>query len=81
MLKKFLAFALFAYYMLAVRNADYLFAVQERSLFLFDSQFFDMTMVKPGALMTYVGCFLTQFFHYPALGSCILIAIWLLTFF
>ncbi len=81
MLKNSLAFALFAYYMLAVRNADYLFAVQERSLFLFDSQFFDMTMVKPGALMTYVGCFLTQFFHYPALGSGILIAIWLLTFF
>lgn len=81
MLKNSLVFALFAYYMLAVRNADYLFAVQERSLFLFDSQFFDMVMVKPGALMTYVGCFLTQFFHYPALGSCLLIVIWLLTYF
>ncbi len=81
MLKNSLAFALFAYYMLVVRNADYLFAVQERSLFLFDSQFFDMTMVKPGALMTYAGCFLTQFFHYPALGGCILMAIWLITYF
>ena len=75
------AFALFAYYMLAVRNADYLFAVQERSLFLFDKSFFDMVVVKPGALMTYIGCFFTQFFYYPALGSCMLIAIWLATYF
>ena len=74
-------FAAFAYYMLAVRNADYLYAAQEHSLFLFDKSFYDMMMVKPGALMSYLGCFCTQFFHLPALGTAILIAIWLITYF
>lgn len=74
-------FALFAYYMLAIKNADYLFAVQERSLFLFDKSYFDTIMVKPGALMTYLGCFFTQFFYHPELGSCMLVAIWLVTYF
>jgi len=76
-----LLFAGFAFYMLAIRNADYLYAAQERSLFLFDRSFYDMIMVKPGALMTYLGCFFTQFFFYPQLGSAILIAIWLVTYF
>ena len=66
-------FSAFAFYMLAVKNADYLYAIQERSLFLFDSSFFDMTMVKPGALMTYLGCFFTQFFYHPWLGTTMLI--------
>ena len=74
-------FAVFAYYMLAVKNADYFYAAQEHSLFLYDRSFFDMVMVKPGALMAYLGCFFTQFFHEPAMGVCILIAIWLITYF
>ena len=41
-------FAAFAFYMLAVRNSDYLYAAQEHSLFLFDRSFYDMVMVKPG---------------------------------
>lgn len=74
-------FSAFAFYMLAVKNADYLYAIQERSLFLYDSSFFDMTMVKPGALMTYLGCFFTQFFYHPWLGTTMLIVIWLITYF
>ena len=74
-------FAAFAFYMLAIKNADYLYAAQEHSLFLFDKSFFDMFMVKPGALMSYLGCFCTQFFYHPALGTSILIAIWLVTYF
>ena len=74
-------FAIFAYYMLGIKNADYFYAVQEHSLFLYDKSFFDMLMVKPGALMAYLGCFCTQFFHEPAMGVCILIAIWLITYF
>lgn len=74
-------FAVFAFYMLSIKNADYLYAVQERSLFLFDSSFYDMVMVKPGALMTYLGCFFTQFFYHPALGSLMLIGIWLIIYF
>ena len=74
-------FAAFAFYMLAIKNADYLYAAQEHSLFLYDQSFFDMMMVKPGSLMAYLGCFGTQFFHEPALGVCILIAVWLITYF
>ncbi|MBO4451742.1 MAG: hypothetical protein J5770_04910 [Bacteroidaceae bacterium] len=73
-------FAVFACYMLGIKNADYFYAAQEHSLFLYDKSFFDMLMVKPGALMTYLGCFFTQFFHEPVTGVCILIAIWLITY-
>ena len=74
-------FAAFAFYMLAIRNADYLYAAQEHSLFLYDKSFFDMMMVKPGSLMAYLGCFGTQFFHEPSIGVSILIAVWLITYF
>ena len=74
-------FAIFAYYMLLVKNADYLYAAQEHSLFVYDKSFFDMLMVKPSGLMAYLGCFCTQFFHEPIVGVCILIAIWMITYF
>jgi hypothetical protein len=38
-------------------------------------------MQKPFGLMQYVGAWLTQLFCYPALGSGVLVAIWVLTFF
>ena len=74
-------FAIFAYYMLLVKNADYLYAAQEHSLFVYDKSFFDMLMVKPSGLMAYLGCFCTQFFHEPIVGVFILIAIWMITYF
>jgi hypothetical protein len=38
-------------------------------------------MQKPFGLMQYVGAWLTQLFCYPAIGSGVLVAIWVLTFF
>ena len=38
-------------------------------------------MSKPFGLMQYVGAWLTQLFHYPALGSAVLAAIWILIFY
>ena len=73
-------FALWAAYMLVVRNSDYLYTASEHTLWLADRSFFDMMTVKPGGLITWTASLLTQFFHHPALGSAILIAIWAATY-
>ena len=73
-------FAIGAAFVLVVRNSDYLYGVSERSLFMADESYFRMIMVKPGALMTWMGCLLTQFFNIPELGAAMLIAIWLVTY-
>lgn len=41
------------------------------SLFLFDATYFDNMMLLPAGLLSYIGCFLIQFFHYPAVGAAI----------
>lgn len=48
-----------------------LFRVSEQSLFLFSEHFFTEAMVLPGGLLSYLGTFFIQFFHYPALGATI----------
>lgn len=73
-------FALFAAWMLVGMNSDYLFTVQERSLFLSNQTFFDEMMATPAGLLHWAGCYLTQFFYYPALGSALLILLWLVTY-
>ncbi len=75
-----LLFGAFAYYMLAIKNEDYLFAVNEHSLFQPDNGFFMQMLSKPGGLMSWIGCFLTQLFYYPWLGASALVLIWLVTF-
>ncbi len=75
------AFALLAWVMLVVKNSDYLFTVQERSLFMDTEVFFDERMAVPQGWLQWMGCYLTQFFYYPMLGSAMLIGIWLLTFY
>lgn len=72
----FLLFAAAAYYMLAVRNEDYLFAVQEHNMWLDIPQFFHDKMAFAGGFSQWLGCYFTQFFYYPALGSLILILWW-----
>ena len=73
-------FTLFAGWMLVGMNSDYLFTVQERSLFLGNQVFFDEMMAVPAGILHWAGCYLTQFFYYPALGSSLLILIWLATY-
>ncbi len=75
------AFAVLAWMMLVVKNSDYLFTVQERSLFMDTEVFFNERMSVPQGWLQWLGCYLTQFFYYPALGASILIGIWLLTFY
>ena len=75
-----LAFILFVVYILYV-NQEVFYTAHDRSEFLFGAPFFHALMQKPFGLMQYVGAWLTQLFCYPALGSGVLVAIWVLTFF
>lgn len=70
-------FTLFAAVVLVGMNSDYLFTVQERSLFLDNPIFFQEQTAVPGGIFHWAGCYLTQFFYYPALGSALLILLWL----
>ncbi len=75
------AFAILAWIMLVGKNSDYLYTVQERSLFMDTDVFFNERMTVPQGWLQWIGCYLTQFFYYPMLGSGMLIAVWLLTFY
>lgn len=72
------AFVIFAYIMLVVCNGYMLRWYEEMSLFESGKIFFSEFINYPGGLLRYVGAWLTQFMYYPALGSTILIALWLL---
>lgn len=75
------AFAVVGFIFLYVKNHDYLFMAQGQSLFVNTSAFLAERMAVPGGLLQWAGCYLTQFFYYPALGSSLLIIIWLATYF
>lgn len=72
----FVLFALFAFWILQGKNWDYLFSVQEHSLFVSDSTFFHDRMMYVGGFAQWVGCYLTQFFFHPWIGAWMLIALW-----
>ena len=71
-------FLITALYYLLVLNKNFLFKIQEYSLFLPDKYFFVQQMKTPGGLLSWLGTFLTQFFYYPWLGSTIFILLVLL---
>ncbi len=66
------------YYLTAYTNYNFLIKTQEQSLFLYTSDFFTECMQRAGGLLVYVGCFFTQFFYHPWLGSTFYAAILLL---
>ncbi len=69
-------FSLFAYLILTIWNNDYLYAVENHSLWLNSRHFLEERMLHVGGLMMWAGCYLTQFFHHPYLGALILVALW-----
>lgn len=73
-------FCVIALFQLIGLNSDYLFAVQEQSLFLEGWDFFAETFSVPGGVVAWMGCYLTQMFYYPALGSIILVALWMVCY-
>ena len=61
---------------LSVFETDVLYRVQEQSLFLHTPLFFRQCMVSSGGLLSWLGCWLTQFFYYPLWGILILSLCW-----
>ena len=61
---------------LLVFESDFLYRVQEQSLFLNTPLFFRQCMVVSGGLLSWAGAFLTQFFYHPAVGVCLLCLCW-----
>ena len=77
-----IVFIAVAYLLLSAMNSDYLFAVQENSVFIQGRTFMADIVSNPhGGWLTWMSCYLTQFFYYPWLGSSILIAIWVATYY
>ena len=73
----FISFIVYVLY----NNQEVFYTAHNRSEYLYGTPFFHTLMSKPFGLMQYVGAWLTQLFYYPALGSCVLAAIWTLIFF
>ena len=76
-----LVFALLSWYFLVMRNADMLYMQQMRSLFNDTSVFFQQYHAIPAGFLQWAGCYFTQLFYYPALGSSVLILMWIAIFF
>lgn len=71
-----LVFLLFAGVLLMGANYEYLRTVEERSLFTANTDFFHNLIATPGGIVHWLGCYFTQFFHYPIIGSTLLLLIW-----
>ncbi len=79
-----LSFAAVVWVLFNVFEHEYLFRLQELSLWLPTKVYFDERMLVPGGLMSYIANFLMQFFYYPMMGSFIyvillLVVQWLVT--
>lgn len=66
------AFFLALWFFWGVRYDDFLFAVQENSLFLFRSDYFANWQEAPAGVLFYLTAFFIQFFYFPLLGGAIL---------
>ena len=71
-----LAFIIVAYIMLPMMNADYLYTIQDNSIFISGHTFMMDIVHNEGGWIAWGACYLTQFFYYPWLGSTILILFW-----
>lgn len=61
--------------LLAFFESAQLYRIQDLSLFLPTGQFFKEMMAAPAGLLSYIGCFLMQFFYYPAAGAAIYVVL------
>lgn len=75
-----LVFVAFAIYLLSI-NQEVFYTAQDRSEFLLGADYFRRLLLKPFGLIQYVGAWLTQFFYHPAVGSSILLVLWMLIFY
>ena len=64
-----LVFSLLAFYILAIKNNQFLIRAQELDLFIPKMFFLRNNMDVPGGLLTWLGSFFSQFFYYPFRGD------------
>ncbi|MBQ9362339.1 MAG: hypothetical protein IJT97_02850 [Bacteroidaceae bacterium] len=69
-----------AYYLI-VQNSDVLYMAQSRQLWYGSEVYWNDLMKLPGGLLAWTGSYLTQFLYKPALGSGMLIALWVMFYF
>lgn len=65
-----------AAYLLLGEYSDMLFTAQDRNEFFSTSDFFCRMVSEPFGLMSYLGCYLTQYFFHPTLGALLLLLLW-----
>lgn len=70
-----LALFVILWLVLAFFESVQLYRIQDQSLFLNTTLFFKEMMQAPAGLLSYIGCFLIQFFYYPALGAAIYVSL------
>lgn len=75
-----IAFIILAYLFLPIFNDDLLYTWQEYSVFI-NGKTFMTEMLREHGFFAWVGCYFTQFFYHPWLGSTMLIAIWVLSYY
>ena len=61
--------------LLAFYEEGLLFRVNELSLFLYDDLYYEEMMSAPAGLLSYISCYLVQFFYAPAVGATIYVAL------
>lgn len=59
-------------------ESDLLWKIQQYNQYLDTSLFFREQMLVPGGLLSYLGCYFTQFFFHPWMGALVLGGWWLL---
>lgn len=62
-------------------ESETLFRIQELNLFLPDLLFYKEMATYPGGTLLWLSCFLTEFFHYPAIGTTLLVLCWIAIYF
>ena len=73
-------FLIISWYFLYVRNADTMFFMQDRGWWNSTFLFWNDCISVPGGLLSWAGAYLTQYFFYPAIGTSMLIFLWVMTF-
>ncbi len=70
-----LLFFVVLWLLLAFFESVQLYRIQDLSLFLNTGLFFKEMMAAPAGMLSYIACFLIQFFYYPAVGAAIYVAL------
>ena len=68
-------------YILLLCHSDYLYAIEEESLFVPGNTFMREVLSERGGLWAWISCYLTQFFYYPWIGATLIIALWVIAYY